>query len=226
MYNSESTMLSKVKKVTMLILLLVLALLQPINVNAKKKNANKKSKSTITWIKKKQTLYAKDNIIVYSQPKITSAKISTYITNDKIKVIAISSNNKWYKVKFKCKVRYITTNGTSEKKDKKYKYKGKRLNSRMGVCYGPSGKESYYNMRMSGVIRIMRDKGYKASKYPYWVRDDGCKMFGKYIIIAANLHVRPRGTLVKTSLGTGIVCDTGGFARYTRTGIDIATAWK
>ena len=243
MQTSKSAMLSTIKKVTLFTLLLVL-LMTPSTVYAKKKKSstNKKvtkitanvtngtetkkvSKPLSKWQKDKKKLYAMDNIIIYSHPKTTSRKISTYITNQIIKVISSSTDGKWYKVKYSGRTRYILTNDTSKKKSKKYTYKGKRLTRSAGICYGPSGKESYYNLPMSGVISSMRSRGYKASKYPYWVRDDGAKMLGKYVMIAANLSVRPKGTLVKTSLGTAIVCDTGGFARYTKTGIDIATAW-
>lgn len=225
MYNQKSTMLSKVKKVTLLILLLVLVLIQPIQCYAKKKNANKKHKSSITWIKKKQKVYAKDNLIIYSKPQKSSTMISTFITNDKIKVLGVSKNSKWFKVKYKGRIRYTTVSGTSKKKNKKYKYKGKKLNARMGVCYGPSGRETYYNMNMSNVISTMRRLGFSAKKYPYWVRDDGCKMLGKYIMVGANLKTHPRGSLVKTSLGTAIVCDTGGFARRNPRALDLATTW-
>ena len=80
-------------------------------------------------------------------------------------------------------------------------------------------------MKMSNVVSLMRSKGYSAKKYPYWVREDGCKMLGKYIIVAANLKTRPKGTILDTSLGKGIVCDTGSFARRHPKGLDIATAW-
>ena len=50
-------------------------------------------------------------------------------------------------------------------------------------------------------------------------------MFGDYIMIAANLKLRPRGTLVMTSLGMGIVCDTGAFAVKNPHQIDIAVNW-
>lgn len=78
---------------------------------------------------------------------------------------------------------------------------------------------------MGGVIKIMRNLGYNEKDYPYWVRDDGAKMLGNYIMIAANLQLRPRGTIVETSLGKGIVCDTGGFAKKNPTQIDIAVNW-
>ena len=50
-------------------------------------------------------------------------------------------------------------------------------------------------------------------------------MLGSYVMVAANLSVHPRGSLVPTSLGTGIVCDTGGFAASNPNQLDIATSW-
>jgi hypothetical protein len=94
-----------------------------------------------------------------------------------------------------------------------------------GVFAGPSGKETYYNLDMSGVVRIMRNAGFSAKEYPYWVRSDGVKMLGDYVMVAANLSLRPRGSIVESSLGTAIVCDTGGFARTNKTQLDIAVSW-
>jgi hypothetical protein len=59
----------------------------------------------------------------------------------------------------------------------------------------------------------------------YWVREDGVKMLGPYVMVAANLNTRPRGTVVETSLGLGIVCDTGDFAKKNPMALDIATDW-
>ena len=101
-------------------------------------------------------------------------------------------------------------------------WNGSVLSPSSGVNYGPSGKETYYNLDMSGVVSIMRGMGNNDS---YWVRGDGCKMLGNYIMVAANLGVHPRGSLVETSLGTGIVCDTGGFAAGNANQLDIATSW-
>ena len=61
--------------------------------------------------------------------------------------------------------------------------------------------------------------------YEYWIRNDGARMYGRYVMVAANLNLRPRGTVVPTSLGYGIVCDTGGFADRDRTQLDIAVTW-
>ena len=114
---------------------------------------------------------------------------------------------------------------TATKAEKTEEVQGDHLNSENGVFYGPSGKETFYNMNMSGVIQIMRDMGYSEEDYPYTVREDGVKMFGDYVMIAANLTTHPRGSIVETSLGKGIVCDTGTFAANNPTAIDIATTW-
>lgn len=96
------------------------------------------------------------------------------------------------------------------------------LNRTLGTVVGPSGKETFYNLDMSGVIAIMQSMGYYAD---YWVREDGVKMYGDYIMVAANLSIRPKGTIVQTSLGMGIVVDTGGFAATNPYQLDIATTW-
>lgn len=104
-------------------------------------------------------------------------------------------------------------------------WNGPVLNPSAGVVYGPSGKETYYNLDMTGVISIMRGMGFDSVNYPYWVRSDGCKMLGNYIMVAAALDVHPRGTLVECSLGTAIVCDTGGFAYSNPYQLDVAVTW-
>lgn len=100
------------------------------------------------------------------------------------------------------------------------------LNPYDGTYNGPSGKETYYNLPMDGVIELMRAQGYSEEEYPYWVREDGCKMFGDYIMVAADLNIRPKGTILETSLGTAMVCDTGTFALSNPTQIDVAVDWK
>lgn len=44
---------------------------------------------------------------------------------------------------------------------------GQRLTAYNGVYNGPSGRETYYNLRMNRVVSIMRDKGYSEEEYPY-----------------------------------------------------------
>lgn len=104
-------------------------------------------------------------------------------------------------------------------------WNGPPLSPSIGSQEGPSGKETYYNLNMSGVINIMRSLGFDEANYPYYIRSDGAKMLGPHVIVAANLNIRPKGTLVTTSMGIGIVADTGGFAAWNPNQIDIATNW-
>lgn len=99
---------------------------------------------------------------------------------------------------------------------------GTVLTAWMGVNNGPSGKETYYNLNMNGVIALMQAAGYYAE---YWVRDDGVKMYGDYVMAACGFDVRPRGTIVETSLGTAICADTGTFSYTDPYQIDIAVNW-
>ena len=98
------------------------------------------------------------------------------------------------------------------------------LTKQSGVFYGPSGKETYYNLPMGRVINYMRELGYTTEEYPYWVRSDGAKMLGDYVMVAADLSVYSKGSIVPTSLGNGIVCDTGAFAGSS-VALDIAVNW-
>ena len=83
-----------------------------------------------------------------------------------------------------------------------------------GVNWFNGRKETYYNLDMSGVISNARAMGIEGE---YWVRGDGVKMYGNYVIVAAQMS---KGTVIQTSLGTGIVLD------YCPAGtIDIATSW-
>lgn len=101
----------------------------------------------------------------------------------------------------------------------------KHITRTSGVCNGPSGRETYYNLKMDLVVKYMRRLGYKEKDYPYWVRDDGAKMLGNYVMVAANLKIRPKGTILECSLGTAIVCDTGSFVKKYPKGLDIAVNW-
>ena len=116
----------------------------------------------------------------------------------------------------------VEVNTWSEDDTYNHSWSGEVLNRRNGIVRGPIGKESYYNLNMKRVVQIMRDKGYD---YEYWIRSDGVKMFGKYVMVAADLSKYPKGSLVETTLGTGIVCDTGDFVYSTDRALDIAVSW-
>lgn len=83
-----------------------------------------------------------------------------------------------------------------------------------GVNWFNGHKETYYNLDMSGVIANAHAMGIQGD---YWVRGDGVKMFGGYVIVAAQLE---KGTIVATSLGTGIVLDYCPAGTY-----DLAVTW-
>ena len=94
------------------------------------------------------------------------------------------------------------------------------------LMHGPAGgQETYYNLPMEGVINWAYDRGFDPEEYPYWIREDGVKMFGPYVIVAANLSVHPRDSIVECSRGTAIVLDTGSFAKNNPTQLDVATNW-
>ena len=97
-------------------------------------------------------------------------------------------------------------------------WEGTCLNEYDGVNRGPSGKETWYNLNMSTIVSVLHSKGYEGE---YWIRSDGVKMFGRYILCAADYSTYSYGTIVETSLGTGIIADTG----CARGVVDIAVAW-
>ena len=67
----------------------------------------------------------------------------------------------------------------------KNSWTGDVLSKSKGVVNGPSGRETYYNLNMTSVINSMRRAGYSEAEYPYWVREDGVKMLGNYVMVAA-----------------------------------------
>ncbi len=103
-------------------------------------------------------------------------------------------------------------------------YNGPVINRSRGTVQGPSGKETYYNLNMSGVVANSRRAGIQGE---YWVREDGAKMLGDYILCACDItgRVHRRYDIVKTSIGLGICADTGTFAKRNPSQIDIATNW-
>lgn len=93
-----------------------------------------------------------------------------------------------------------------------------------GVFAGPSGKETWYDLPMGRVIQNMRELGYDEFDYPFYVREDGAKCIGEYVLVAMNTYQYPKGTIVETSLGQGIVADHCVRAESENV-IDVATDW-
>lgn len=100
-----------------------------------------------------------------------------------------------------------------------YEYSADALNPEDGINYFNGVLETYYDLPMDGLVQMLYDMGYEGT---YWVREDGVKMWDEYVIVAADFDYEPRGTITETSLGTGIVLDTGegGWGWH-----DVATCW-
>ena len=109
---------------------------------------------------------------------------------------------------------------------------GPALSTKLGRIKGPSGgEETYYDADciskagMNNVVSHMREMGFSEEEYPYEIREDGVRTLGNYVMVAADLSIHPRGSFVETSLGIGIVCDTGDFTNSNPNQLDIATNW-
>ena len=143
------------------------------------------------------------------------------ILNPYQEVIVVGEHNgDWYLIEYNDRILYVRSEFITD--IDRGSYDGSKLSPARARINGPSGSETYYNLDMTGVVRGLQSKGYKGE---YSVREDGCKMFGDYIMVAANYDIHPYGSIVETSLGLGIVCDTGGFIKWNPTGLDIATDW-
>ena len=115
----------------------------------------------------------------------------------------------------------------------KYKNKGVRsitlfstflavvLTAKMGRIAFNNHTETWYNLRMNKVIE--RADAYYGLSDVYAVREDGVKTYNDFVICAADWSVYPYGSLIETSLGTGIVLDA--HTAKDKNLVDIATSW-
>ena len=148
-----------------------------------------------------------------STPTPTPTLTSTPTPTPKPTPIVKSSNQEWYD---ECVARGLI-NGANDYDN--------RITQERGGYMGISGRETYYNLYMGNCVNFMRELGYSEEEYPYWIRDDGAKMLGNYVMCAANWKTRPRGTILQTSLGDAIVVDTGEFVKDYPNGVDLAVDW-
>ena len=117
--------------------------------------------------------------------------------------------------------------------EKNTSWNGKALTSKAGVVKnGPSGEdEMYYDADciskagMDNCVKYMRDLGYDEVNYPYYIREDGVRMFGNYVMVAANVDVLPKGTIIETSLGLAMVVDKCEGSSSNIKLVDIAVNW-
>ncbi|HCK87493.1 MAG TPA: hypothetical protein DHW39_01655 [Erysipelotrichaceae bacterium] len=180
------------------------------------------------------TKYAKANTFVRRAPFIDGEEAGKLSLNTKL-VIKGTNDMQFWQTEYKGETVYVDKDDLMDKpkviapvqpKSSGGGYigtwDGRKLTRSNGTIMGPSGKETYYNLRMNYVVELMHDAGFQGE---YWVRSDGVKMFGDYVMVAADFSIRPKGTILPTSLGMGIVCDTGTFIYTNRYQIDIAVNW-
>jgi len=174
---------------------------QEEEVATKQKQTTEKQKTKVEKFKKG---WLKDYTKIMENPKKSSQVLTTYPFNKKVKYT--NYNKKWVKIKYKKGYAYIQKRFISKKKLKPtdWTYSGEKWTLKKGVVYGPSGKETGYNLNMTEVIRLMKQLGYD---YEYWIREDGIKMYGDYVMIATNTYKVPKGSIIPTTLGMAMVCD-------------------
>lgn len=173
-------------------------------------------------------MYTSAALNVREAASVDSAVLETLPEAAEVSILSLSEDGQWAEIAYQSSEAYVATQYLQPEAPEPVPYElpaawdGSTLRPGIGTVQGPSGKETYYNLNMDGVIKIMRGIG---NEDEYWVREDGVKMLGDYIMVAANLDVHPRGSLVETSLGTAIVCDTGDFAFSNPTQLDVAVVW-
>ena len=196
------------------------------------------SQKEYIFVPENVTMYVSQDTELKNIPSDKGTAASTATKNQEIQLTG-SNDEKYWRVSVEGTTYYIDHEELSSKKSSTAAasttkeaavtytapvaaWSGAALNPSSGTIAGPSGKETYYNLNMNGVVNIMRASG---NNDKYWVREDGVKMLGDYVMVAADLSIRPRSSLIQTSLGMGIVCDTGGFIYSNPTQLDIAVAW-
>ena len=95
------------------------------------------------------------------------------------------------------------------------------LTAKLGRVTYNNHVETWYDLPMNRIVE--RADAYYGMQDVYEVNEDGIKTYNGFVICAADWSVYPYGSLIETSVGTGIVLD------HTQTDsnvIDIATSWK
>lgn len=190
--------------------------------------SNSENEESFEVVNTTYTRYSTVILNIREQPNTDSEILGKFGIKDEVTITGEITDSNWVRISYYDQVAYVCADYLAESVEDiesstyNYTWSGEVLNRTNGKISGPSGNETYYNLDMSGCISIMESLGYD---YKYWVRDDGVKMYGDYVMVAADLSIRPKGSLVETSLGTGIVVDTGGFVSYDSTRLDVAVAW-
>lgn len=94
------------------------------------------------------------------------------------------------------------------------------LTATLGKIEYMGHSETWYDLPMDRLVTRAQDMGIPAD---YWIREDGVKMFGPWVIVAGHKD-SIRFSRVPTSLGEGIILDKHCVDDPNL--YDIATDWK
>ena len=95
------------------------------------------------------------------------------------------------------------------------------LTAKLGKIEYAGHTETWYDLPMNKVVE--RTDEATGLTDMYWIRSDGTKMYGEWVIVASHPSV-PRYSFVDTSLGLGIILDR--HEMPDKNLYDIATDWK
>lgn len=95
------------------------------------------------------------------------------------------------------------------------------LTAKLGTVQYEGHKETWYNLPMHNIVE--RADAYYGLEGVYDVREDGVKTYNGFLMLATDWNEYPFGSVIETSLGTGIVLDmqTTGNKQI----VDIAVDW-
>lgn len=177
------------------------------------------TEATTTTPMATQTTTTSTSTTVVSTTETTTTTVATTVATTEVKETSTTETVASVETE-ETKTEEVIVSGPSEN----------HITKHSGIGYAPNGfLETYYDLPMSGVVSNMRGRGYSEEEYPYWVDEvRGTKMLGPYIMVAADIdqvYCYRYGDIVETDLGTGMVCDTGGFRFSNAAKFDIATAW-
>lgn len=118
-------------------------------------------------------MYPTTDLNVREYPNTECNVIGGLTIKDEIEVIGEIPGNTFVQIMYNGEEAFVSSEYLSEEQTKpkvaEYHWDGKVLSKGIGTVQGPSGKETYYNQNMSGVIRLMNHLGYYDE---YWVNDE------------------------------------------------------
>lgn len=177
-------------------------------------------------------MFTQTPLNVRDNPTSDGEKIKVLPTNTEVHVVGTIENNSYVQIETDIEgskyTAFVSADYLGDTEVKIVKpvstWQGPVLNAKSGTVVGPSGKETYYNLNMSRIVANTKAYGIAGD---YHVSPEGYKMFGEYVMVAANLNIHPRYSVIRTSVSDKcLVVDTGEFTQNgSGTQVDIAVVW-